>query len=456
MALDGLASAVVYKQHRQILGIIQCLHFRYGGIYLGLCHVVVGIAVVAHKPVLHHTEESMCTEEFRKVVARGQAALLVEMQQAAHTALLILYGHGVLAQHLEEPGIELGVIAQDVIVEEELVVHVGLRPDVVGKEVRTLGIEGAEDVRQRTFRTIVARGALAIVPQHHVGEQVVGNLRQTAHVQRSLVLVSYLVTGSPMCTGTGGEVLNDTAHGVIVIAAMVPTAVHVAGTSHTIGQTVHVVVVAIVAGIDIAGTAHEVNHEGGSGIWRLFGIGIYGSLVHHTHQQAFPQHDIVPFVYHILDLHLFVQVFGQSLVTLGVGIVQGELQGYVLAQYGHVGLCGTLLDIFPVGIPVGGIQVVAHLVVVSVDMAALDVNLQVGIVGELAHTCILAALVAVEGLHHVIDAVVRVGRIAGNNIQAALQFNAMFVAAQFAMAGIGREIQRCTILNLTLHHHIEQ
>ena len=135
MALDCLACGVIDEEHRNVLWIVQRLHFGNGSIDLCLCHIVVGVAIVTNESVLHHTEETMGAEELRQVVTRCQTALLVEMQQTGNTALLILNSHRVLTQHLKEDRIELGVLAQNMIVEEELVVHMGLCPDVVGEEV---------------------------------------------------------------------------------------------------------------------------------------------------------------------------------------------------------------------------------------------------------------------------------------------------------------------------------
>ena len=108
------------------------------------------------------------------------------------------------------------------IVEEELVIHVGLCPDVVGKEVRPLCIECIEHIEKGTFCTIIARCTLAIVPQHHVGEQVVGHLGKSAHVQGTLMLVTYLVTRSPVRTGIGRQGLYHTSHCIEVVSAVVP------------------------------------------------------------------------------------------------------------------------------------------------------------------------------------------------------------------------------------------
>ena len=58
----------------------------------------------------------------------------------------------------------------------------------------------------------------------------------------------------------------------------------------------HIIVIPIVAGIGIAIVADIVNDVLCIRVWRLLCIGKYGGLVHNAHQQALPQHYVVPFV----------------------------------------------------------------------------------------------------------------------------------------------------------------
>ena len=89
-------------------------------------------------------------------------------------------------------------------------------------------------------------------------------------------------------------------------------------------------------------------------------------------------------------------------------------------------------------------------------MSALDMYLQGRVVGQLALASHFAALVVrcVEGMYHIVDAVVVVGKIRWNNIQSRLQFHAFAITSQLAMSNIRSKIQRCTILYLTLYHNI--
>ena len=89
-------------------------------------------------------------------------------------------------------------------------------------------------------------------------------------------------------------------------------------------------------------------------------------------------------------------------------------------------------------------------------MSSLYVDLKVGISGKFAEACIPAALAAAEGMYDIVDAVAGVVRVAGYDIQSLLQFHSGIVSARFAMAGVGRKVQRCTVRYLALHHHEEQ
>ena len=135
MALDGFAGGVVDEEYGDVYGIAFSLHFLDSRVDLALCQVVHRVAIVAYEAVCHHFEEAVSAEELCEVFAGGVAALLVEMHQALATILIVATAHRVLAQHLEEAGIELGIVAQHVVVEEEAIVHVGERPNVVGVKV---------------------------------------------------------------------------------------------------------------------------------------------------------------------------------------------------------------------------------------------------------------------------------------------------------------------------------
>ena len=110
----------------------------------------------------------MSTEELGEVFAGSHTSFLIEMKQAHCTILVVALLHGILTQHFVKTRIELGVVAQHVIVEEEAIVHMSESPNVVGVEVATLGAESIVHFRERTFIAIDTRCAGTEVPQHHV------------------------------------------------------------------------------------------------------------------------------------------------------------------------------------------------------------------------------------------------------------------------------------------------
>ena len=139
----GVAGGVVIdEEYFAVFAIALCLDTVNGGIDVGLCLRVFGIGVVAHEPLVHHLEEAVGTEEFGEVFAGGIAHFLIEVKQAGTALLVVLNNHGVAAQHLEEAGHELGVVAHEVVVEPELIVKVRLCPDVVREEVVVLSFIG--------------------------------------------------------------------------------------------------------------------------------------------------------------------------------------------------------------------------------------------------------------------------------------------------------------------------
>ena len=234
VAHDGFACGIVDEEHGDVLLVAPSLDLGNGGINIFLCHRIYGAGVVAHIAAVHHLEQSVGTEELREVITRGLAAFLVEVEQRCGTALVVLDDHRVLTQHLEEHGIELGVVAKNVIIEEHLVIHVSQCPDVVAEEVGPLSGVLCEHIAQCTVRTVDTRGALAIVPEHHVGEEVVGDLCEAAHIEQSLMLMTNLVCGTPVRTCIKGHTQHDAAQRTVVVSAVVPSAIHEAAATHAV------------------------------------------------------------------------------------------------------------------------------------------------------------------------------------------------------------------------------
>ena len=104
--------------------------------------------------------------------------------------------HGVVAQETEQLGVEVLVSAGCVVVEPELVEH-------------THTVVGIAEVPSRTFEVfgvVIGDGSTAgfqivLIEHGHVGEEVVGNLRSTNHVDELLVGVSGFVCGHPNLIG---------------------------------------------------------------------------------------------------------------------------------------------------------------------------------------------------------------------------------------------------------------
>ena len=291
MALDSFAGGVVDEEHNEVfflvIGSCPGLDFVDGGIYLFLGQIVDSIAVVAYKTIFHYLEETVCAEELGEVFAGSVATLLIEMHQAFATVLVVLNDHGVLAQHLEEAWVEFWIVSQYVVVEEELVVHDGLCPDVVAEEVGSFCVELCEHIVEVTIVAIVTGGGFTKVPKHDVREEVVGHFGEASHIERSLVLVADFVAGTPVSTGAGGQLLDDASHSACVVSAMVPTAVHIAPFS-TKRKAVYVVVFAIVATIAVGVVAGVLKYIIFVRVRRLLGISLDGFFVENTHYETFP------------------------------------------------------------------------------------------------------------------------------------------------------------------------
>ena len=272
------------------------------------------------------------------------------------------------------------------------------------------------------------------------------------------MLVAYLVGGSPVRAGTGGQVTYNLVQRVAVVVARLPSTAHEGGVLGD-GQTMQVVVVAVVAGIGIAVIAGILKHVRLVRVGRLLVIGLEGLPVGQAHHEALPKHDVVPLVDNHVDIHLLIEEAAQSPIAADAGILvlERELEHHILAHHGEVGLRGTLFEIVPVGSLVArAVEGVAHLVPIALDVAALDMYRQVFVIRQLACLGIVAgALRGVEGVYHVVDAVVVAILIRRDDIKTLVQLYAVVVAVQLTVTDIRGEVERCTVLDSALHHDVE-
>ena len=118
--------------------------------------------------------------------------------------------------------------------------------------------------------------------------------------------------------------------------------------------------------------------------------------------------------------------------------MERELQGHILAQHGDIGLCGTFLHVVPIGSLVRRVECIAHLIIVAVDVPALDMYLQVIIIRQPACLGLVAALPVrcVKGVHHVVDTVVGAVGVRGYHVESFVQLYAIGIAARLAMPGV--------------------
>ena len=255
---------VIDKEYLYILGIFFGFHIGYGSIdvFLRLC--VFGRRVVTHIAMVHHFQETVGAEEVRQVFLCCIADLFIEVQERSGAGLIVFYGHRVLTQHLNQSRSESGVVAHQVVVKPQFVVHLRLCPNVVGVKVVSVLAVGVEYVAQIALSLSRAAGSAAVVPYSHVAEEVIRNLRQSAHVERCLVLVADFVGRSPADSARAAffrHLADNVCQRAVLIVAAVPSAGHIA-VIHRDAQTVHAVVFAVIAGIRvfgfIAGVAENV------------------------------------------------------------------------------------------------------------------------------------------------------------------------------------------------------
>ena len=486
MLVEWGTGAVVDEENGVVLGIAQGFDFVDGGVNLRLRLGVFRAGVVANVAFVHRGEEAVGAEELGEVFAGGEAALLVEMEQrglarhhgaifiSLHVKLVVGAGDGVAAQHLKEAGIELVVVTHEMIVEPELIVHLRLCPDVVGEEVAILLVVCLEHITEVTLPAVGAAGGSAVIPDADVGEEVVGHLGQTVHVDGSLVLVTNLVTGSPSVSGIGGDALNDGLERTVVVVTAGPAAGHVAG-GNADGKTVHAIVVLVGGGIFAVLARIGIDAAGGiieGGIQRVGSSHTFGTF--QTHGQVLRPNDAVPAFKEVSDANTTVAALigGEVIVSTFMycavfvdRFFKIELEDDAFADDGDVVKHVTGCEVVPVFLIVAlggfvvdgasvGIECIAHFVVVTVDVTALDVNLEVRIVGKGMGALVGLAVPCFHGVGGVVDAGPLLVHKTGNHVETLLELHAIGGVARLSVSGVAAEVERSTFLDFAVHHYI--
>ena len=486
MLVEGGTGAVVDEENGVVLGIAQGFDFGDGGVNLRLRLGVLSAGVVANVAFVHRGEETVGAEELGEVFAGSEAALLVEMEQRGlarhlgavfyvlHVKLVVVAHDGVAAQHLEKAGIELVVVPHEMIVEPEFIVHLRLCPDVVGEEVAILLVVCLEHITEVTLPAVGAAGGSAVIPDTDIGEEVVGHLGQTRRVDGSLVLVTNLVTGSPSVSGIGGDALNDGLERTVVVVTAGPAAGHVAGGNAN-GKTVHAIVVLVGGGIFSVITRIGIDAAGGvieGGIQPVGSSHTFGTF--QTHGQILRPNDAVPAFEKVSDANTTVAfgVGGEVVFSTGIGssafyhgVSEVELEDDAFADDGdvveHVAGC----EVVPVFLIVAlggfvvdgasvGIECITHFVVVTVDVTALDVNLEIRIVGKGMGALVGRAVPCFHGVGGVVDAGPLLVHKTGNHVETRLELHAIGGVARLSVSGVAAEVERSTILDFAVHHYI--
>ena len=289
------------------------------------------------------------------------------------------------------------------------------------------------------------------------------------------MLVSYFVGGAPCGSGLGSYLGHDARCSVDMVSAVVPAAIHVARYG-TECQSVMVVVVGIVASLAVVIVSFVVIHLGlvfpgavPSGIERIHRVGHL--LAHQAHRHLLYQHDTVPCLHDGIDAlvlgqtgrQLFGEELGQSplgpciAVFLGDGhIVEFKLQHLLAAQDGDVAHVGTLLVVHPVGIGIGRVQGIAVGIVVAVDVATLDMHLEVIVVAQLAREGLRRGVIR---MHQIVDVqCIAIRCREGHQIESLFQAHtvgvAVVVVGHLAVSVDPAGPQLGTLLDLSLHHDI--
>ena len=258
------------------------------------------------------------------------------------------------------------------------------------------------------------------------------------------MLVADFVARSPADSARAGfirHLADNVCQRVVVIVAAVPSAGHIA-VIHRDAQTVHAVVVAVIAGIRvvgvIAGVAEDVMVFRDAAERRIPGVVArirFGHLLlaQQSHHQPLAHHDAVPALQPVADIDAtravkFRKPIVRAVLRLAVlGRIEAELEHHVATQNGQVVQHIARCDVVPVCLVVtfridvvclqqvivgrrsgavclcqrrsdaavqfasfvaarcGGIvcpQIIAHSVVVAIDATAFDVNFEVGERGD--------------------------------------------------------------------------
>ena len=345
-------------------------------------------------------EESPHPEVVCEVHVGSLAALLGKVQDV----LVALYvgGRGVdavCAQQSEQFGVELSVVACQVEVEIELPPHSHLHLSEDCGPCLALGI-----VVEELSDGVAARHVLAHLVHCEVGIEVGAELACTHNLYRSLVEVAYLMSGTPYVVVVGHKVV--VVEYLVYLLYMVLCAV--CGRCH-VGLVV-------------------VEGDGTVEIVELYTV--YAFVP--AHYFVVPAEHVVPPVDGIGDGLPAAVACSYPLLLHVVDVA--------VALYLNHGVCGKVAcDVAPVLIGV------AALVPVTVYNTVLNVDLDVGVVGE--H---LAAVVCVNIVAHEQGRVVEAYR---DYVEAYLKSveRAAGVCAEHLL-----ESEECTVLYLALYEHIDK
>ena len=220
------------------------------------------VAVVLDGVIGHWDEESPSGEEVREVFLCHLTHLAHKLQRADVAAAPAF--DGVVAQSLEEVGVERGVLLCEVVVEIQLPVHPQLAVDVADEERGVVG-ELVHHVGQRRSHG----GDETVVEADVVGEEVVRGLGAAFEVDGSLVVVAALVGRAPVVHfPTDDEAVADAVHGVV--AGAVGCGVGVARiTRSALDGEIRVVVV---GGVDILAARQVEGSSGTLAVGHLSGV----------------------------------------------------------------------------------------------------------------------------------------------------------------------------------------
>ena len=468
------AWTVVDQNNLVVLGQVPRLDFGldFVDVFLGQGSIVVGI--VADVVVIERNKEAPRVEEVGQVLLGGQAGHANELQVVLANVQVIGVFERVLAQQLVEARIELLVVAAGVVVDPELQEHAGRSPNVVF-EIETVLVEALELVNGH----VGARSGVTGIVNCNVRENIVRLLGRAGHFHRALVHVAILVGRTPDRAGIVGELTKNRGQGADVVGRAPPGSVHVEVALH---RDAHHAVIEIIAifesGVNVVGVAGGVNVDFVAGQRLVVApeefLVIFQELfvALDAHEGAFAETHVVPCLH---DNHRVEAIAGicagnvlfgvenrfqapaeVGCVNVGLGVLEEEMENNILAdEVIHLEGC-ALGGVVIVGAGVAGIEGVALSVEEAVELAAFDVDFQVGIVAELAALDgQVASVDGLGGVDRVVHQLMSLLGVDGHNVEAGVEFNALANVVKHPCAGHRGEIERGAILDFAVDHNVE-